>query len=174
MAAIQYHNNNRLFMAPHLVRAWSVYKGLQISSFYHTHTHTHTLSLSLTHTHTHSLSTEFVVGRMRRKKMTSWFAEQKRWVFSFDLTRREWRRTPDRKRKRIPDHGSDVLKGSLPHCPRVLQPILGTWKIWVSKAEQREQEEQRWSSSERYGGAVPETMWKQIESYFVSNLAADW
>ena len=26
-------------MAPRLVRAWSAYKGIRISSFYHTHTH---------------------------------------------------------------------------------------------------------------------------------------
>ena len=39
---------------------------------------------------------------------------------------------PDRDRKRVPDHRSDVLKRSL---PRVLLPILGTLNIWVSKGE---------------------------------------
>ena len=43
------NHNNRLFMAPHLVRAQSAYKTIKIHSFYHTHTHaTHT------HTHTHT------------------------------------------------------------------------------------------------------------------------
>ena len=31
-------DNNRLFLAPHLIRAWSAYKSLRIRSFYHTHT----------------------------------------------------------------------------------------------------------------------------------------
>ena len=34
--------------------------------------------------------------------------------FQFWLTRGEWRRMPDRKRKRVPDHGSDVVKGYVP------------------------------------------------------------
>ena len=34
--------NNRLFMAPHLVRAQSAYKDASMHSFHHTHTHTHT------------------------------------------------------------------------------------------------------------------------------------
>ena len=64
------------------------------------------------------------------KKMTDQYAEEKRWVFSFDL--REWRWMPYRDRKRVPDHRSDESKGSL---PRVLLPILGTLNIWVSKGE---------------------------------------
>jgi len=32
-------NNNRLFTAPHLVRAQSTYKDIRIRSFHHTHTH---------------------------------------------------------------------------------------------------------------------------------------
>ena len=42
------NNNNRLFMAPHLVRAQSTYKNIKINSFYHTHTQTHARR---THTH---------------------------------------------------------------------------------------------------------------------------
>jgi len=45
---------------------------------------------------------------------------------------------PDTKRKRVPDHRSDVLKGSLSR--RVLLPILGTRKIRVCKVERRERE----------------------------------
>ena len=48
--------------------------------------------------------------------MTAQYAEEKRWVFSFDL-KEEWRWMPDRERKRVPDQRSDVLKGSLPQGP---------------------------------------------------------
>ena len=55
------NNNNRLFMAPHLVRAQSAYKDIRICSFHHTHIHacmhihkyTHTYTHTHTHTHTH-------------------------------------------------------------------------------------------------------------------------
>ena len=36
------YNNNRLFMAPHLIIVQSTYKNIRIHSFHHTHTHTHT------------------------------------------------------------------------------------------------------------------------------------
>ena len=45
-----------------------------------------------------------------KKKITDQYAEEKRWVFSFDL--RECRQMPDRDRKRVPDHRSNVLRGS--------------------------------------------------------------
>ena len=38
--------SNKLFKAPQLVRAHSIYKDIRIHSFHHTHTHTH---LSLIH-----------------------------------------------------------------------------------------------------------------------------
>ena len=56
---------------------------------------------------------------------------QKR-VFSSDLEE-----SKDETERRVPDHRSDVLTGFL---PQVLLAILGTQKIQVSKAEQREQE----------------------------------
>ena len=40
---------------------------------------------------------------------------------------------PDRERKRVPDHRSDVLKNL---SPRVLLPVLGTRKIRVSEASE--------------------------------------
>ena len=44
---------------------------------------------------------------------------------------------------------------------------FGTRKIRVSEAERREREgEQRYS--ERYGGAVPETMWKHVRAIFTA------
>ena len=46
----------------------------------------------------------------RKKKITDQYAEEKKWVFSFDL--RECRQMPDRDRKRVPDHRSNVLRGS--------------------------------------------------------------
>ena len=36
------NNNNRLYMAPHLVRAHSAYKDSRMNTRTHTHTHTHT------------------------------------------------------------------------------------------------------------------------------------
>ena len=49
-------SDTRLFMAPSLVRARSVYKDLSILSFYHTHTHarTHTRTHARTRAHTHT------------------------------------------------------------------------------------------------------------------------
>ena len=54
--------NNRLFVAPRLVRAQSAQKDIRILSLHHTHTHTHTHArvhthtISLSHTHTHAIS----------------------------------------------------------------------------------------------------------------------
>ena len=77
--------------------------------------------------------------------------------FSFDL-----KEESDRQRKRVPDHRSDVLKGSL---PRVLLLILRKRNIGVSEAERRERGgEERRSNSEKSEGAIPETMWKQIRA----------
>ena len=50
----EYNNNNRIFMAPHLIRVWSTYKDTRIhSSHAHTHKHTHAHTRAHTHTHTH-------------------------------------------------------------------------------------------------------------------------
>ena len=49
------------------------------------------------------------MGWNNEKKMTDPFAEDKRWVFSFNLKKREWRQVPDsdREKKTIPEcvHG---------------------------------------------------------------------
>ena len=62
------NGNNRLFMAPHLVRAWSAYKDMRIHTHTHTHTHTsmhapmHIRINSFTHTHTHSqIHTHYII-----------------------------------------------------------------------------------------------------------------
>ena len=72
-----FNNSNRVFMAPHLVRAWSVYKDIRICSTHtlarthvcmHTNTYTvmHTLvcthicAHTRTHTHIHTLFNESV------------------------------------------------------------------------------------------------------------------
>ena len=47
------NNNNRLFMAPYLVRTRSAYKDKKIRSFHHTHTHTHACTHAFTHARTH-------------------------------------------------------------------------------------------------------------------------
>ena len=48
------YNNDRLFIAPHLVRAQSTYKDIKETLIPLTHTCTLSLSLSHTHTHTHT------------------------------------------------------------------------------------------------------------------------
>ena len=48
------YNNNRLFMAPHLIRAQSAYKDIRVHSFHHTHMHTHAHTCTHMHTHTHA------------------------------------------------------------------------------------------------------------------------
>ena len=53
------YNNNRLFMAPHLVRAQSTYR--HEDTLISSHTHTHTFSLSLTHKHTHTRTTNTII-----------------------------------------------------------------------------------------------------------------
>ena len=62
-------------MAPHLVRAQSAYKDIRVRSFYHTHT-TNICMYGL------GMGDGLVE---RKKKITDQYAEEKRWVFSFDL-----------------------------------------------------------------------------------------
>ena len=50
-------DNNRLFMAPHLIRAQSTYKDIRIHSIHHTHTCMHT------HTHTQQLAVLSISGQ---------------------------------------------------------------------------------------------------------------
>ena len=49
--------------------------------------------------------------------MTDQYAEEKRWVFSFDLKEESEDKMPDRDRKGVPEYRSNVLKGSLPQGP---------------------------------------------------------
>ena len=42
------NNNNRLFMAPHFIRAQSPYKDVSIIMFISSHTHTHTTNTCIT------------------------------------------------------------------------------------------------------------------------------
>ena len=106
-----FNNNHRSFMVPHLVRALSAYKDIRmiISSCTHAHTHAHSLqihallAMSFTHTCTFTTNTcitgnEFVEWEQKQQQISI----QKKRVFIFDL--REWRRMPDRERKRAPDH----------------------------------------------------------------------
>ena len=58
-------------MAPHLVSAQSFYKSIRIYSFHHSHTHTHITNTCITGD-----------GLV---KTTDQYAEEKRWVLSFDL-----------------------------------------------------------------------------------------
>ena len=81
---IPFNNNNRLFMAPHLIRAQSAYKHIRIHSFHHTHKHTHTWTCvpahPPTHTDTHNKYMHYCwwTGKMRDQ-----YAEEKGQVFNF-------------------------------------------------------------------------------------------
>ena len=66
---------------------------------------------------------------MRGKKTTDEYAEEKRWVFSFDLKE-------DSEDKFLRERESPMYSKDL--FPRVLLPILGTRNIRVSEAERRE------------------------------------
>ena len=57
---------------------------------------------------------------MRRKKTTAQYAEEQRWVFSSDLKEE----SEDESLTRVPDHRSDVLKGSLPEGPPVHPSVV--------------------------------------------------
>ena len=85
------------------------------------------------------------------KKMIDQYAEEKRWVFSFDLS--EWRRMPDWKRKWVPDHRSNVLKELLPQHPsahprNTKDPSIWGWAKRVRRVEMNQLRE-GWRSSTR-------------------------
>ena len=83
-----------------------------------THTRTHARTHARTHTHTHThyknaiITGDGLIGRMRRKKTTNQYAEEKRWVLSFDL-KEESEEDCLTEGGRVPGHRSDVFKGSL-------------------------------------------------------------
>ena len=113
----------------------------------HTHTHTRTHARIQSHTHTHTITGDLLVEWEKKKGWVGadQYAEEKRWVFSFDL--KDWRRMPNRERKRVPDHRSDVLKGPLPqgppaHARNTEYPSIRGW------AEENEKESRElWSNS---------------------------
>ena len=76
---------------------------------------------------------------------------------------------PDRERKRDPDDRSDVLKGCLPlgppaHLRNTEDPSIR------GCTERREREgEERQSNTERYRGAVPETMWNYVRGICIES-----
>ena len=67
---------------------------------------------------------------------------------------------PDRERKWFSDQGSNVLKGSLPKGPSA-HP-RNTENLRLSDESEKESTDE--ATQERYGGAVPETMWKQMRA----------
>ena len=94
------------------------------------------------------------VGRIEKKETTNQYAEQKRWVISFDL--REAREIPVRERKRVPDDRSYVSKGSPPPGPSFPASEHGRF-------------EHPRLSEERYGRAVPKTMLKQVRAILIES-----
>ena len=114
-----------------------------LCSFHHTHMHAHThihiqwhTPRTNTHTHTHTyththttntcITCDGLVEREEKNK-TNQYEEEKRWVFSFDVFSFQRVKTntwhSDRERKRVPDHWSNVLKGSQgpPAHPRTME-----------------------------------------------------
>ena len=72
-------------MAPHLERAQDAYKGLHVHAFI-THTHIYKDPPPPPHTHTHTHNKYMVTcGRKEKREMRNQYAEEERWVFSFDL-----------------------------------------------------------------------------------------
>ena len=62
---------------------------------------------------------------------------------------------PGRERKRIPGHGSNISKGSLPQGP---VHHHNTEDVRLSEEESRDE-----ATQEMYGRTVPETMQKQVK-----------
>ena len=161
--------NNRLFMVPHLVKAQSAYIEIKICSFCHTYTHTNTHTLSLS-PQIHAL---LVMGWLNEIKENNRSVYRREEVgFQFWLKRSEWRRMPDRERKRVPDHRSNVLKWYLPQGPpahprNVEDPSIPGWAKRVRSRVEMKQPRQVWMSCTR------DNM-EAAESYFVLTLAADW
>ena len=144
-------------MVPHLVRAQSAYKNIRI----HTHTHAH----AHTHTHNKHMLYWWLIG-----KMTDQYAEEKRWVFSFELKKRvkmnAWQR------EGVPEHRSNVLKGSLPQGPPAHPRNTEYLSIcgWAKRMRRRvEMKKLR----EVWRGCTRNNV-EADESYFVLNPAADW
>ena len=169
-------------MVPYLIRAWSTY--IRTHSFHHTHTHarthahttqphTHTHALTHTHTHTHYKYMHYWwwVGTMWRKKMTDQYAEEKRWVFSFD-----WKEAIEDNCLTLTRRGREFqITGPMywkDLSPRVLLPILGTRNIrgWAKRAGRRvdiKQLREVWRSCTRDNVEAD-------ERYCVVNPFADW
>ena len=124
-------------MVPYLAQPKAFMK-----AYRYVHFITHTVTHTRTHTHicTHTKNTwktgDRLVERMTTEKMTNQHAEEKRWVFSFDL--REWWRMPDWERKRVPDYRSEVLKGFLPQGPPAHPRNAEDLSIWLYEAEWKE------------------------------------
>ena len=78
-------------MAPHLMRAQGAYKADKHATPTHVHTHKHPHTPTHTHTHPHTHTPQkhkhssHGFDGNRRKKARNQKAEEKRWVFSFDL-----------------------------------------------------------------------------------------
>ena len=72
------NNNNRLFMAPHLLRAQSAYKDIRIHSLHYTHTHIHTHT-HVTHTTNTCISIYTEIHRSQEKeteRLLKWWGGQ--------------------------------------------------------------------------------------------------
>ena len=76
---------------------------------------------------------------------------------------------PDRERKGVPDHGSNVLKGSLPRGPSAHPRNTEDASIREESEKESRDEATHGGMEELYQNNV-----EAAESYFVLNPAADW
>ena len=130
----------------------------------HPHMHAHTYTHTHTHTHTHPCKNTSIVvmGLMETEERSEKSVGRREEVgFQFWLERGEWRGLPYRERKRVPDDRSDILKGSLPKSPPAHPWDTENLSIWGWTKRMRRRIEVK---QERYGGAVPEILWKQVRA----------
>ena len=164
------------------------HKDTLISSHTHTHTHTHIHTHARTHartppsyTHAHAprlshTHTYYITGDglwyIGKKENDRSVCRREEVGFQFWLKRTEWRRMPDRERKRVPDHRSDVLKESLPIGPPVhpRNTEYSSIRGWARRARRRVQMQQL---GEVWRCCTRDKV-EADESYFVLNPAADW
>ena len=72
-----------VFLHPALTHEGNTHMYTHTHTYTCTHTHTHTHAH--THTHTHQTHALLVMGWYKEKKKTDQYAEEMKWVFSFDL-----------------------------------------------------------------------------------------
>ena len=159
-----FNNNNGLYGAPshkspeHLQK----HKDVLISPNTHAHSsplHSHTHTRPYTHYEYMHYQNDRLVCRREEMGFQLWF-------------KRRWRRMLHTERKRVPEHRSNVLKGSLPqglsaHPRNMEDPSIWGWVKRVRRRVEMKQLREVWRSRTRDNVEAD-------ENYFALNPAADW